>query len=155
MYRVNAYRFNHGEQYWREYYDRSDIIDEAADNKQEYVDYQQKHDRVVGETCEPVCDVRRNLRHCEIACEGHRKAYHKFCRSVDKPSRTKTFIDPLRVELLINEFPYDHRIDDGDDRSLRRCKDTAVNTAENDDRNEQRPEGVFEGLPYCRESWTF
>ena len=62
---------------------------------------------------------------------------------------------PLRVELLINEFPYDHRIDDGDDRSLRRCKDTAVNTAKNDDRNEQRPEGVFEGLPYCRESWTF
>ncbi|MPN57503.1 hypothetical protein SDC9_205197 [bioreactor metagenome] len=88
------------------------------------------------------------LRHRQVAREGHRKADHEFRRAVDEPRYSQAFIEGLAVQLLINEFTDQYRIDDRDDRRLRRREDAAVDAAQNYYRHQKGPESLSEGLPH-------
>ena len=144
---VHAASRNYRIQDWRQDQDSRSGFHQAANNQKQEV-HQQHHDNpVVRNSKQSLCNSLRNL------FDGKHAAQNRSGTNDDKNGRRgvcgfcKFDIDLFQVKFFVNKQSYQESVEYRDNRSFRWCKETAVDTSEDDNRNQQRPDCFLKSLP--------
>ena len=117
-------------------------IHEAADDQQQDVDQDQNDDRIAGDIQNGLRDHGGDLFDGQDTREGGCGADDGHGGAIGGAGACDGIEELLRREFAIDEHTADKGVDRSDGRSFRRGEDTAVDTAENDDRIDESPLGV-------------
>lgn len=139
MDRAEAEALCHRQQDRRKDQRRRENVDQTADDQQEDVDHEQQQEMVVRDADQERGQRLRDLLHGDERGEGRREGQHEGRDRVQNTGLLQHLDHAPGIELLVNEAADDVGINDRDDRRLRRGKQAGIDTAQNDDRAQQRP----------------
>ena len=152
MDRINTELEGDGGKQRREDIKRGGGIEEAARDQQHDVDDHKEDDRAAaGNVHHKALD--RKVESCASEHIAEQRCAHgdEHDGSGGAAGVDEDILHLFQVDLMVDEHTDDQSVEYGDSNSLRRCKDAAVDAAENDDRHQQAPEGILERLePFLR-----
>ena len=122
-------------------------IHEAAGDEEDHVDDQQEHILVAGDLEQQALRRAGNAVDRADVGKQRRRADDQHDTAGGLAGVHEQLAHVLPLDLSVNDHADEQAVDNGDRSSLGRGEETAVDTAEDDDGNQEAPERSAEGLP--------